>query len=185
MHKFVLSVLGNDRPGIVAKVSTTLAALGCNIEDCSQTILQTEFAAIFVVNNREARPLQEVEHSLRRELEGDGLTARIKPMEEHSGPAATLTSLPFVVTTKGPDRLGMIAAVTGAMAELSCNINNFRAIVRPGQEHEEEMITIFEISLPAAVELKTFKERLEAVARRFDLKVSVQHSAIFEATNKI
>ena len=47
------------------------------------------------------------------------------------------------------------------------------------------MITIFEISLPGTVELKTLKERLETVARSFALEVSVQHSAIFEATNKI
>ncbi|NLC70934.1 MAG: ACT domain-containing protein [Desulfuromonadaceae bacterium] len=184
MHKLVLSVLGKDRPGIVAKVSATLAALGCNIEDCSQTILQTEFAAIFIISNREARPLGEVERSLREELAESGLTARIKPMEENGGNSTTETFLPFVVTTKGPDRLGMIAALSGAMAELCCNINNFRAIVRSGQKREE-MITIFEISLPGTVELKTLKERLETVARSFALEVSVQHSAIFEATNKI
>ncbi|MBN1140874.1 MAG: amino acid-binding protein, partial [Deltaproteobacteria bacterium] len=39
MRKLVLSVLGKDRPGIVSKVAASLAALGCNIEDCSQTIL--------------------------------------------------------------------------------------------------------------------------------------------------
>ncbi|NLV23714.1 MAG: amino acid-binding protein [Deltaproteobacteria bacterium] len=184
IQKLVLSVLGKDRPGIVAKVSASLAALGCNIEDCSQTILQTEFAAIFIISNREARSVAEVERSLRQELEVDGLTARVKPMEENGGSSVSAASFPFVVTTTGPDRIGMIAALSGAMAELSCNINNFRAIVRCDRKREE-MVTIFEISLPAAVDLKTLKERLETVARRYDLEVSVQHSAIFEATNKI
>jgi len=184
MEKLVLSVLGKDRPGIVAKVAAALAALGCNIEDCSQTILQTEFAAIFIISNRESRPLAALERSLCEALEGDGLTARVKPMEENGPVLGAEPFLPFVVTTKGPDRLGMIAAISGVMAQLSCNINNFRAIVRREQEREE-MITIFEIFLPAAVELKILKERLNEVADRFALELSVQHSAIFEATNKI
>ena len=50
MNKFVLSVIGKDKPGILAKISTILFAHGCNIEDVSQTILQTEFASIFIVH---------------------------------------------------------------------------------------------------------------------------------------
>ena len=184
MRKLVLSVLGKDRPGIVSKVAASLAALGCNIEDCSQTILQTEFAAIFIISNREQRAAAELDLALRKALEGDALTVRIKPMAENGGAPAGEPSQPFVVITQGPDRLGMIAAISGVMAEASCNINNFRAIVRREQEREE-MITIFEVSVPVSVELKALKERLGAVAKQFTLDVSVQHSAIFEATNKI
>ena len=48
MEKVVISVLGRDRPGIVATVSRTLSESGCNIEDISQTTLQNEFAGIFI-----------------------------------------------------------------------------------------------------------------------------------------
>ena len=37
--KCVVSVLGKDRSGIVAKVSTALSDCGANIDDISQTIL--------------------------------------------------------------------------------------------------------------------------------------------------
>ena len=37
--KCVVSVLGKDRSGIVAKVATALADCGANIDDISQTIL--------------------------------------------------------------------------------------------------------------------------------------------------
>lgn len=56
MKKFVLSVIGQDKPGILARISTILFSHGCNIEDVSQTILQTEFASIFVVLNPLERP---------------------------------------------------------------------------------------------------------------------------------
>ena len=49
MNKAILSVLGHDRPGIVAAVTGILFDLNCNIENVSQTILQTEFSGSFIV----------------------------------------------------------------------------------------------------------------------------------------
>ena len=48
MHKVIVSVLGPDRPGIIATVSQILFEQGCNIENVSQTILQKEFSGIFI-----------------------------------------------------------------------------------------------------------------------------------------
>ena len=49
MNKVILSVLGHDRPGIVAAVAKVLFEQNCNIENVSQTILQTEFSGSFIV----------------------------------------------------------------------------------------------------------------------------------------
>ena len=46
MQKFALSILGQDRPGIVARVAEILADSGCNIEDLSQTILQSRLQKV-------------------------------------------------------------------------------------------------------------------------------------------
>ena len=45
----VVSVIGQDRPGIVAEVSSVLAGVGANIEDISQTIRAELFAMIMLV----------------------------------------------------------------------------------------------------------------------------------------
>ena len=45
-----VSILGPDRPGVVHLVSATLSGLRCNIEEISQTILQGQFAAIFIAD---------------------------------------------------------------------------------------------------------------------------------------
>ena len=50
MKKVVISVLGQDRPGIIAKVSKALFNKGYNIENVSQTILQSEFSGIFIAS---------------------------------------------------------------------------------------------------------------------------------------
>jgi glycine cleavage system transcriptional repressor len=48
MKKMIISVLGKDRPGIIAAVTRILYELDCNIENVSQTILQNEFSGIFI-----------------------------------------------------------------------------------------------------------------------------------------
>ena len=46
--KAIVSVIGKDKSGIIAKVSTALADNGVNIEDISQTIVQGNFTMIMV-----------------------------------------------------------------------------------------------------------------------------------------
>ena len=44
----IISVVGNDRPGIMAKVSTQCAQNNVNIVDISQTVLQDMFTMIMI-----------------------------------------------------------------------------------------------------------------------------------------
>ena len=46
--KAIVSVIGKDKSGIIAKVSTALADSGVNIEDISQTIVQGNFTMMMV-----------------------------------------------------------------------------------------------------------------------------------------
>lgn len=48
--KAVLTVIGKDKPGIIAKVSNLLAERNVNIEDISQTIMQDNFTMLMYVN---------------------------------------------------------------------------------------------------------------------------------------
>ena len=54
----VVTVVGKDKTGIIAKVSTFLADRGVNILDISQTILQDYFAMIMLVDiSASSKPL--------------------------------------------------------------------------------------------------------------------------------
>jgi len=61
----ILSVLGEDRVGIVAAVSTALASAGANIEDIRQTILSGMFSMTMLVTvNEDACRFEEVQARL-------------------------------------------------------------------------------------------------------------------------
>ena len=44
MKKIMITVSGQDKPGIIAKVSGLSFARGCNLEDVSMTLLEGQFA---------------------------------------------------------------------------------------------------------------------------------------------
>lgn len=48
--KAIVSVIGKDKKGIIARVSGALYEMGINIEDISQTILQQYFTMIMAVD---------------------------------------------------------------------------------------------------------------------------------------
>ena len=50
MEKVIISVLGKDAVGIIAKVCTYLASCNVNVNDISQTIIQGYFNMMMIVD---------------------------------------------------------------------------------------------------------------------------------------
>jgi len=78
-HTAVITVVGQDRVGIIARVATELAALSVNINDISQTILQDVFTMIMLVDYS-TMPIDIKELGSRMEALGDemGLAIRVQ-----------------------------------------------------------------------------------------------------------
>jgi len=180
----VISILGRDRPGIVATVSKILSESNCNIEDVSQTILQTEFAGIFIVtlpdDLREQDLLDRLEGGL-RSLEIDVRVKRLQPLEEEASPRAVE---PFVVTSFGSDRIGLVAGVTEVMARFGVNITNLKAVFRGGEDPRSNVM-IYEVDVPVDIEQQAFRDALKKRAAELGQEIDIQHREIFEAINRI
>src|SRR5258707_12942623 len=48
MYEYAITVIGHDRPGIIADVSAVLADLGLNLTDSSMTLLRGHFAMTLI-----------------------------------------------------------------------------------------------------------------------------------------
>ena len=62
--KAIVSVIGKDKVGIIARVSTSLAAMNVNILDISQTIMSDYFTMIMVVSVKEASDIASIQQEL-------------------------------------------------------------------------------------------------------------------------
>lgn len=77
--KAVMTVIGPDRVGIIASVSTLLASLNVNILDLSQTIMEGLFTMTLLVDTSGAScPFEELRATLRRHGEQENLNIRIQ-----------------------------------------------------------------------------------------------------------
>ncbi len=72
--KAIITVVGRDKTGIVAGVSTKIAELGLNIDDISQTVLDEYFTMMAVVSSQEKQDFTQ----LRSEFEQFGESLHVK-----------------------------------------------------------------------------------------------------------
>jgi glycine cleavage system transcriptional repressor len=183
MKKVVISVLGYDRPGIVASVSKVLYENRCNIEDVSQTTLQTEFAGVFIASMPENMHERNLAAHLEESLAPMGLAVLLKPMQT-AGEWTAPESEPFVLTTTGPDRLGLVAGITEVLGRFGANITNLKALFRGGKDPLHN-IMIYEVNIPVAIDQDAFRRALHERAAELGLDITLQHRDIFEAVHRI
>ncbi|OGT21888.1 MAG: amino acid-binding protein [Gammaproteobacteria bacterium RBG_16_57_12] len=114
---YMLTLVGKDRPGIVARISSALYQADCNLGEASMMRLGGNFTIMLMVKfPGSAKALDGV---IRTEVESLGLQAHINPIEarlhEHLVPDVR-------ISVYGADRAGIVAQVTGALAEAGLNI---------------------------------------------------------------
>lgn len=81
MGKTIVTVLGKDTVGIIAKVCTYLSDNNINIEDISQTIIQGYFNMMMIVDtSKTEKPFAEMVEDLNKI--GEGLGVKISCQKE-------------------------------------------------------------------------------------------------------
>ena len=113
---YMLTVIGGDRPGIVARLTDALYRGGGNLGEASMARLGGNFAVMLMVEGVEAAALEKLVRPVTDEL---GLRLHVDPIEgalhRHQEPNVQ-------VTVHGADRPGIVAQVTGALARTGFNI---------------------------------------------------------------
>ena len=184
MKKVVVSFLGKDGPGVVHAVASLLTGLECNINEVSQTILHSEFAAIVIAEMPDGCTIELLQDELVKGLAERqiDLSVTVRLYDGTSWSAEDPQS--FVVSVDGPDQQGLVAAISGILGEHNVNIANLKAIV-PADQPDGNALIVFEVIVPGAVELSALRGALNAKAEELSLRVSVQHRDIFEAVHRV
>lgn len=184
MTKIILTVIGPDKPGIIASVSDILFKHDCNIENITQTILQTEFAGICVVSIPDTLTMEGLCDAMTKALDPLNLHVHITHLAEESLSNENNGTEPFVISTCGPDQKGLVAHVSKIIADFGVNISNLKAVFKGGSNPDNN-IMIFEVDIPLNVDLTAFSNALKHKAGTLNLDLTVQHKNIFDAVNRI
>lgn len=155
MTELAITVVGHDRPGIVADVAEILAGLGINLTDSTMTRLRGHFAMTLVCTGDV--PEETVEAALLPLSEEGSLLATVRKVRAEVDVPAPGT--PYVVSLHGADRLGIVAAVTRVLARAGGNITDLTTrLVGP------LYVLVAEVDLPAGAADRVIAELTEAAA---------------------
>ncbi|MFZ7126809.1 MAG: glycine cleavage system protein R [Desulfobacterales bacterium] len=184
MSKIIISVLGQDRPGIIAAVSRVLLEHESNIENVSQTTLQSCFAGIFIAAIPDRLAPSTIEDALAERLSSMGLQVHVQPMAALEAPSSAPEADPFVITTRGPDRKGLVAEISAVLAHHGVNITNLQALFKGGDDPTAN-IMIYEVDIPRRADHDALFADLKSRSEKLRLKISIQHREIFKVLNRI
>jgi glycine cleavage system transcriptional repressor len=145
-----VTVIGNDRPGIVASVSKALFDAGCNLEDVSSTILRGHFSMVLLVESPDGTDHVALEEKLSAVASDLGLTILARPVEEADANVAEPTHM---VSVYGADKPGIVFHVTELLAKRGANITDLTSRVI-GAEDDPVYALMLEITAPDGVDLE-------------------------------
>lgn len=163
MSELAITVIGHDRPGIVADVAEALAKLGANLTDSTMTRLRGHFAMTLICNGPAA---PEVEAALEPLAAGGQLLATVREVRPETGAASA--GEPHLMSVHGADRLGIVAAVTRVLAEAGGNITDLTTRLA-GPLY----VLIAEVDLPPG-STAAVSARLNEVAAGLDVDVTLR-----------
>jgi glycine cleavage system transcriptional repressor len=159
-----VTVVGNDRPGIVSAVTRSLYEAGCNLEDATSTILRGHFSMMLIVKAPNEVAPEALESKLRSAGDEFGLVVTVRPVDEVDESVAPPT---HVVSVYGADRPGIVFRVADELAAGGANITDLTSRVIGGDDAPVYALML-EISVPPDASLEGMLESL-----RSELEVEV------------
>jgi len=164
-HWYMLTLIGEDKPGIVAAITQALFDQGLNLGETSMLRLGGNFTIMMMVNGTDD------EYHLRTQLkpviEAQGMCLHIDPirarLHEHLLPN-------IQVTVSGADRAGIVAQITAALATAGFNILDLESDVAGTSD---EPVYIMQIAGVADVPVESIDQSMaELRGKGVDINVT-------------
>lgn len=159
MKKFVLTVIGDDRPGLVSALSATVADAGGNWLESQMARLGGKFAGIALVETPDGDALRASVGALSVDRL---LDVTFTPAD---GEAPFAPGSPLHVFVLGHDRPGILRELSAALASHGVTIERLETATRSAPMGDGLLFEAdADVSVPEGVSLVTVRAALEALS---------------------
>lgn len=162
---YAVTVLGHDRPGIIAEATGSLAGLGLNIEDSTMTLLRGHFAMMLLCRGEAAA--SRIEEALVPLTEHGDLDVAVRPVTDRPDRTAEHTS--WVLTVHGGDRPGIVSTVVGRIAAAGGNITDLTTRLAG-----DLYLLVAELDLPADADADEVAARIGQAAEEVGVTATLR-----------
>ncbi len=180
-YVYVLDVMSDDHPGIVAAVSDAVESLGGNIDACSQTVLGGYFTLIMIVSVPDPVDPKSLADRVRSsDASGSEFQVLARPWIPPERRPVKVNCDKFVITAFGKDQPGIVRRFSQYLAGKDINITDLY-----GDRTGDEFVLIGQLEIPCRWDIVLLQADLEQMGEELGFTVRLQHENVFVATNQL
>ena len=173
MRRWIVTALGQDRPGIVAGVTEVLYKLGCNLEDSAMTRLEGEFAIMLIFSSA-AKVTEERLRDSFAKLERQGrLVVHLKSLNQRETSRPKKSGPTYLISVYGGDHPGIVFRVSEMLAKVGANITDVHTHRSTG-DAPSLYLMLLEVEAPPRLSLETLEHQLHTLGKTLKVEVSVR-----------
>lgn len=165
MTLHAVTVIGHDRPGIIAETTRVLADLGLNIEDSTMTLLRGHFAMMLI--GAGDRASSDIEAALAGLTHDGSLTVTVREVPEE--PEHEAVGSTYVLTVHGGDRAGIVSTLVGEIARAGGNITDLTTRLSG-----DMYVLVAEVDLPEQTDAEQLQGALSRAAEALGVGVTLR-----------
>lgn len=159
----VISILGDDRPGLVRLLSETMVKHNANWTDSKMANMLGKFAGILQVSV-DAEHIAALTHDLKALHNADNHLQVLVESADNSDNTEALGEV-FVIGLLGQDRVGIIDEITRVLASLNVNVDEMSTEQREASMSGEVLFFAqLELRAPVDMQVSQVQEALEDIS---------------------
>lgn len=167
---YIVTFIGDDRPGLVEAVSSAIEAAGGNWQESRLSQLGGKFAGLVLVT---LPPGSDVDlESQLKALAASGISVRVTPTETRVGLEAARH---IKLSLLGPDRQGIVLEISRALAARDFNVVDMDSEVVSAPMSAEPMFrALIEAEIAPSAKLEELSDALDEIANEMALEIDLE-----------
>jgi len=167
---FVITAVGEDRPGIVAGLAEVLYKKGFNIEDSAMTRLNNEFAVMLIVATEDRNITEEkLKEGFKKVAQEKNLFINVRQIPEEVFDQKNKTGKPYSLVVYGADRPGIVYSVAKLLADRGINITDLRTEKTP-----EIYVLIAQLEFPDGLTEEEILPEIEKLKEELNIDINLE-----------
>ncbi len=173
-QQFIISAVGPNITGIVARVSKEIHACGCNFEDSSMTVLGDHFSLMIMVTGEGDNSLTEITASCERLREKGDLSIALFAIGLPDDFPTQPSKPNYELRVKGVDRMGIVYRTSQLLAARNINIVDMHTSLDTSAGDNQPVFTMkTRIAVPEDVSREILRQDLESIAEDLNDVISL------------
>jgi glycine cleavage system transcriptional repressor len=171
-QEFIISAVGKNIAGIVAKISRIIYECGCNFEDSRMTLLGNHFALMILVTAEDEKvhqALSEACKDLNREPEMNVTLFGV----EDAGQTRYPTEPNYEIRVKGVDRMGIVYRTSQLLASKNINILELETRLETDKSGKTVFAMRTSVAVPREVDGESLRKDLKFLAEDLQETISL------------